>query len=59
MCSMTFGRPPLLPNSYMKIPWPRSASLDGLEKEFGGENRTEAQNGSFDSLAGDLLIGTL
>ena len=30
MCSMTFGRPPLLPNAYMQIELPTEAELEEL-----------------------------
>jgi hypothetical protein len=30
MCSMTFGRPPLIPNSYMECELPLDVSLEAL-----------------------------
>lgn len=34
MCSMTFGRPPLIPNSYMLAPLPKNVELDQLENGY-------------------------
>ena len=45
-CSMTFGRPPSIPNSYMLLDLPLDIELEDIDEENNQQLRTTPQNGS-------------